>query len=89
MNMYVHDMYTAVDCGSLPNPVNGAVSLSSGTTFRSIATYVCNIGFMLTVSTPRTCGSDGRWSPAAPGCLGKMIPTNLIKITTIIQSLAN
>ena len=70
-------MYAVVDCGSLLNPVSGAVSLSSGTTFGSIATYTCNEGFMLNVSTPRTCGSDGRWSPAAPGCFGRMIPTNL------------
>ena len=31
---------TAVDCGTLTNPVNGQVSHSGGTTFEQTATYV-------------------------------------------------
>ena len=37
---------TDVDCGSLTDPVNGAISLT-GTAFNSTATYSCNDGYNL------------------------------------------
>ena len=43
----------------------------SGTTFTSTATYTCNMGYIVTGSSSRTCGSDGVWSPAAPTCDSK------------------
>ena len=57
-----------VDCGSLGNPLNGQVDMSSGNTFMSIATYTCNAGYDLIGPKSRTCGSDGVWSPAPPTC---------------------
>ena len=56
-------------CGQLSGPVNGALSLSSGVSEGSVATYTCNPGFTLTGSVTRTCTSDGGWTPAAPVCL--------------------
>ncbi len=65
---------TAVDCGSLTDPSNGAVDTSSGTTFMMTATYTCNTGYNIVGSESRTCGASGTsgptgvWSPAAPVC---------------------
>ncbi len=56
-------------CGQLSSPVNGALSLSSGVSEGSVATYTCDTGFTLTGSATRTCTSDGEWTPAAPVCL--------------------
>ncbi len=63
----------AVDCGSLPNPSNGAVDTSSGTTFMMTATYTCNTGYTLTGGSTRMCGADGDWTPSAPTCDRKLI----------------
>ena len=69
---------TAVDCGSLDAPSNGAVDTSSGTTFMMTATYTCDTGYSIVGSQSRTCGAsgtsgattltDGVWSPAEPVC---------------------
>ncbi len=61
----------AVDCGSLNNVANGAVSTSSGTTFMLTATYTCNTGYLRVGSQSRTCetnGTIGVWSGEAPVC---------------------
>ena len=60
---------TVPTCGQLSGPVNGALSLSSGVSEGSVATYTCNPGFTLTGSVTRTCTSEGGWTPAAPVCL--------------------
>ncbi len=60
---------TVPTCGQLSRPVNGALSLSSGVSEGSVATYTCDTGFNLTGSTTRTCASGGGWTPAAPVCL--------------------
>ena len=65
--------YTAVDCGVLTDPSNGAVDTSSGTTFMMTATYTCNTGYTLTGDTTRTCGADGQWSSSAPTCNRKLL----------------
>ena len=46
---------TAVDCGTLTNPVNGQVSHPGGTTFGQTATYSCNTGYNLVGDSTRTC----------------------------------
>ena len=76
--MVIKHLPTAVDCGSLLAPSNGAVDTSSGTTFMMTATYTCNTGYVRVGSESRTCVasgtsgattlSDGVWSPAAPVC---------------------
>ena len=63
-NAYSH---TAVDCGDLPNPDNGQVTLTS-TTFGSTANYTCDPGFELVGIAMRTCMANGEWSGEAPTC---------------------
>jgi len=61
---------TAVDCGTLTNPVNGQVSHSGGTTFEQTATYSCNAGYGLIGDNTRTCQATRVWSGSAPICQG-------------------
>ena len=66
----IHDAFllsTAVDCGTLPNPVNGQVS-TTGTTSGHTATYSCSIGYDLVGGSTRTCQATGQWSGSAPTC---------------------
>ncbi len=59
---------TAVNCGDLTDPINGAVSTSSGTTFNQVATYSCIPGYMISGATTRTCQASGSWSLTPPTC---------------------
>ena len=61
---------TAVDCGTLGNPANGVVSVST-TTYNSVATYSCNTGHTLTGDDMRTCLDTGSWSDSEPTCIGE------------------
>ena len=63
---------TVRDCGSLPNPVNGLVNTSPGTSEGSVATYSCADGTVLMGTATRFCGSEGIWLPAAPTCDSKI-----------------
>ena len=65
-----------IDCGSLDDPTNGVVSVSS-TTFSSTAIYSCNTGYALTGDDMRTCLESGRWSGSEPTCTGKMFVMSL------------
>ncbi|CAI8036467.1 Sushi, von Willebrand factor type A, EGF and pentraxin domain-containing protein 1 [Geodia barretti] len=56
-----------VDCGSLTDPVNGAVTVTN-TTFNSTATYSCNDGYSLVGDTTITCLASGLWSGDEPTC---------------------
>ncbi len=67
--MYVC-MTVAVDCGTLPNPSNGFVSLTT-TTLGSTASYDCNNGFSLEGVRSRECQADGTWSGDEPSCRSK------------------
>ena len=58
-----------MDCGSLGDPVNGAVTLNSGTTFQSTAMYSCNTDFVRVGIMERICQSDGQWSGDDPTCV--------------------
>ena len=58
-----------IDCGSLDDPANGDVSVSS-TTFNSMATYSCNTGYTLTGDDMRMCTESSRWSGSEPTCAG-------------------
>lgn len=59
-----------VECPALPQPDNGLVTLS-GVTFGSLATYVCNAGFVLDGNVQRTCLATGEWSGSDPSCIGE------------------
>ena len=71
---YVHTsirtflLLTVVDCGTLPNPSNGSVSHTAGTTVGQTATYSCNTGYNLVGDNNRTCGATGEWSGSEPTC---------------------
>ena len=71
--LYSVSISTAVDCGPLPNPDNGQVDTSSGTTSESTATYTCDNGYNLSGSQSRTCGADGLWASSEPICQGKYL----------------
>ena len=66
--IYVSLLSTAVDCGTLPNPLNGQVTTTAGTTFEQTATYSCNTGYNLVGESTRTCQATGNWSESAPTC---------------------
>lgn len=61
-------LYSDEDCGGLPNPINGFASTPTGTSERSLATYSCDLGYVLIGATIRVCGGDGIWVPSAPTC---------------------
>ena len=58
----------AIDCGSLPNPLNGMVDLSGGTVLGSQAMYSCMAGYQLEGNSTRLCTIAGEWRPEAPTC---------------------
>ncbi len=58
---------TAIDCGDLVSPGNGTV-VYSGSTFMSIATYICNLGYELRGVNERNCEADGTWRFYSPSC---------------------
>ena len=57
-----------VDCGSLDNPLNGQVELTSG---RSVANYMCDRRYVLCGMDSRICQSNGSWSGSPPQCISK------------------
>ena len=56
-----------LDCGTLPNPVDGTVSLPT-TTYGSEATFSCDTGYTLSSTLPRSCQANGAWSGTSPTC---------------------
>lgn len=64
----MHVLISAVDCGLLLAPDNGAVQVN-GTVFNSTATYSCNEN-LTSASTSRICQQNGVWSGEEPVCKG-------------------
>ena len=62
----------AINCGDPDTPTNGQRSLSS-TTYNSVVTYTCDVGYTLQGANSRTCQSDGLWSESVPQCLGTFV----------------
>ncbi|CAG02463.1 unnamed protein product [Tetraodon nigroviridis] len=61
---------TVVDCGP-PASAKGVVLLAAtGTTYSSVATFMCDEGFRRRRSGDNSsvCGADGRWSPVSLWC---------------------
>ncbi|CAI8036485.1 CUB and sushi domain-containing protein 3, partial [Geodia barretti] len=58
---------TVVDCGGLPDPENGAATVTD-TIFNSTATFSCNDGYNLVGEETRRCLASGSWSGSAPNC---------------------
>ena len=62
--------YSAVDCGDPGTPTNGQRSLSS-TTYNSVVTYTCDVGYTLQGSNSKKCLYTGQWKGSVPLCIGK------------------
>ena len=73
---------TVVDCGSLDDPENGRVLLST-TLFGSAATYECDTGFNLIGDMERTCQENGQWTGGAPTCEGILINISIHILTRL------
>ena len=70
-----------MECGRLPNPLNGRVSVT-GIDFGSVANYTCNEGFsLLQGDARRTCGPDGGWSGNEPTCRSMFTDLSMVPIT--------
>ena len=77
-----------VDCGSLDDPENGQVELSS-TIFGATANYNCSQGYSLSNgNSTRTCEASGEWSGDPPSCeckwLNAFVHSYVIAYTTYI-----
>ena len=59
--------FIAIDCGDPGTPTNGQRTLSS-TTYNSVVTYTCDVGYTLQGSNSRTCQTNGQWSGSVPRC---------------------
>ena len=62
-----------MNCGNLPDPANGSVNHTAGTTMGQTATYSCNTGYILVGDSTRTCQATGNWTESAPTCEGMYI----------------
>ena len=72
-----------VDCGSLPNPLNGMVELELNT-FGSQASYSCMPGYTLQGEEQRTCLSTGEWSGEEPFCQGNRPYSSITTVRAIV-----
>ena len=60
--------FSAIDCSDPGTPTNGQRTLSS-TTYNSVVTYTCDVGYTLQGSNSRTCQSSGLWNGSVPQCI--------------------
>ena len=63
---------TVADCNALPDPANGQVTHTAGTTEGQTATYNCDTGYNLVGVSTRTCQANGEWSGSASTCQGML-----------------
>ena len=68
--------WIVLECGSLSHPGNGTVTHSSPT-FEIIATYSCDVGYLLIGEMTRVCQADGNWNSTAPVCEIQGIKTKI------------
>lgn len=64
-----------MSCSRLPRPENGNVWWNS-TIFNSIASYSCNVGFVLNGVSQRVCQASGYWSNRPPLCSRIPVPSS-------------
>ena len=71
--MQVLSLYhVAINCSDPGTPTNGHRNLSN-TTYNSVVTYTCDVGYTLQGSNSRTCQSNGSWNGSVPECTRKSI----------------
>ena len=56
------------ECGVLGNPPGGTADSSGGTTYGSVATFTCDLGYTMTGTATSTCQADESWDNLDPGC---------------------
>jgi len=78
---------TAVDCGTLTNPVNGQVNNIAGTTFGQTATYSCDPGYNLVGNTQRICHATGVWSGNVPTCQGMLLLEHYVLNESVLHGI--
>ena len=66
----------ATDCGDPGTLTSGQRNLSN-TTYNSVVTYTCDVGYTLQGSNSSTCQANGQWTGSVPQCNGMLI-LNLI-----------
>ena len=70
--LFLNLSISVIDCGDPgTTPTNGQRSLSS-TTYNSVVTYTCDVGYTLQGSNSRTCQSSGQWSGSVPQCSSEL-----------------
>ena len=62
-------MSSFVDCNVPPTPAGGSVDFPGGTTYLSVATYSCDLGYTMIGSPTSTCQADSTWSNLDPYCI--------------------
>ncbi|XP_060561266.1 sushi, von Willebrand factor type A, EGF and pentraxin domain-containing protein 1-like [Ruditapes philippinarum] len=62
---------TINDCGPRTQPVNGSVHVSNGTTYQSLMTFECDIGFEMNGTNTSVCLANSTWSHVVPKCIIK------------------
>ena len=67
--VYIRDCLFSSDCGDPGTPTSGQRSLSS-TTYNSVVTYTCDVGYTLQGSNSRKCLYTGQWKGSVPWCNG-------------------
>ena len=89
VSIYSLPAISAVDCRDPGTPTNGQRSLSS-TTYNSVVTYTCDVGYTLQGSNSRTCQSNGQWSGSLPQC-NRMLINGLfaVLISILMVSIAH
>ena len=75
-----------IDCGPPPDVINGTYTLSDGTVEGSVAMYSCKSGFRLAKKKENslTCTASGDWSGKMPGCKGRYMCNNVLKVSKYI-----
>ena len=76
---------TVVDCNNLPNPTNGQVNQTTGTTFGQTATYDCDVGYNLEGDSTRMCQATGMWSGSEPNCTSESKLTIATYLVTLLR----
>ncbi|XP_060596340.1 sushi, von Willebrand factor type A, EGF and pentraxin domain-containing protein 1-like [Ruditapes philippinarum] len=62
---------TINDCGHPTKPMNGSVEISNGTTYQSLVTFKCDVGFEMNGTNTSECQANSKWSNEVPQCIIK------------------
>ena len=71
--------FTVLHCPRIVAPTNGYIT-GNGTSYDSLLTFQCNLGYTLSGNQVLRCGPNGKWNSRRPTCLGmsKHIAVKLI-----------